>query len=54
MLIGAEERRLLWEYRSGETPQALFSEEARRNTHEPLASGVQINRQINRALKINQ
>ncbi|MDQ1144645.1 hypothetical protein QE429_001472 [Bacillus sp. SORGH_AS 510] len=24
---------VLWEYGSGETPQALFAEEARRNTH---------------------
>jgi fused signal recognition particle receptor len=32
-LIGAEGARLLWEYGSGETPQARFAEEARRNAH---------------------
>ncbi|MDQ1146379.1 hypothetical protein QE429_003206 [Bacillus sp. SORGH_AS 510] len=37
---------VLWEYGSGETPQALFAEEARRNTHEPLAPGAEINRQF--------
>jgi hypothetical protein len=39
-----KERRLLWEYGSGETPQALLAEEARRNAHEPLAPGTEINR----------
>jgi hypothetical protein len=46
LLIGAEGARLLWEYGSGETPQAQAPRRLAETPTESEAPGAEINRQV--------